>query len=222
MDLGELVEALKKESSPVKAGKMRAYMRRRFEFLGVSTVHRLEICKPYAAESLASGAVDWDFISDCWLSPWREIQYFALECIYDLRDTLTPECMPKLKRLIEVKPWWDTNDAIDSIISYVALKYPELNKTLLEWSKDKSGWVRRVAICHQLDRRGKTNRDLLTRIIDNNLGSTEYYINTAIGRSLREYAKHNPDWVLWYINTRKDRLNSVSVKEGSADLQDKN
>jgi 3-methyladenine DNA glycosylase AlkD len=218
MDLAKLTEALEKQASPVRAAKMKSYMRDQFEFLGISTVLRKKLSEPFAAEFRELGAIDWDFISDCWLCPWREVQYFAIERLYDLRRLLTPQDMPKLKRLMQVKPWWDTIDSLDSIVSYVATKYPELDSVILEWSKDKSLWVRRVAICHQLDRRRKTKKELFAKILDNNLDSNEYFINKAISWSLREYGRYNPNWVRDYIETRRDRLSPAAVNESSMNM----
>lgn len=63
---------------------------------------------------------------------------------------------------------------------------------MLSWSKDSDFWLRRIAIDHQLLRKDKTNKDLLEQIIKNNLNQNEFFINKAIGRSLRDYSKTNP------------------------------
>lgn len=44
---------------------------------------------------------------------------------------------------------------------------------MLEWSKDKDLWVRRIAIDHQLCRKEKTNTKLLEAILVNNFGSND-------------------------------------------------
>ena len=51
---------------------------------------------------------------------------------------------------------------------------------MLEWSKDKDHWLRRIAIDHQLNRKKKTNKELLEQIIVNNFGSEEFFINKAM------------------------------------------
>ncbi len=52
---------------------------------------------------------------------------------------------------------------------------------MLAWSKDNDFWVRRVAIEHQLLRKDKMNIELLEKILENNLNSSEFFINKAIG-----------------------------------------
>ena len=52
---------------------------------------------------------------------------------------------------------------------------------MLEWSTDEDFWVRRIAIDHQLCRKERTNTELLEKILVNNFGSSEFFINKAIG-----------------------------------------
>jgi 3-methyladenine DNA glycosylase AlkD len=80
---------------------------------------------------------------------------------------------------------------------------------------DENIWLRRIAIDHQLARKDKTDTALLEQIIVNNLGQREFFINKAIGWSLREYSKTNPDWVRGFIEQHKDGLSPLSVREGS-------
>ena len=76
---------------------------------------------------------------------------------------------------------------------------------MLEWSKDEDFWVRRIAIDHQLCRKEKTNTKLLEAILVNNFGSNEFFINKAIGWSLRDYSKANSDRLKSLLkNTKKN------------------
>jgi 3-methyladenine DNA glycosylase AlkD len=75
--------------------------------------------------------------------------------------------------------------------------------------------LRRIAIDHQLLRKGKTDVVLLEQIIVNNLGQNEFFINKAIGWSLREYSKTNPEWVHNFLEKYADNLSPLSIKEAS-------
>ncbi|MDK6598648.1 DNA alkylation repair protein, partial [Aerococcus urinae] len=44
---------------------------------------------------------------------------------------------------------------------------------------------------------------------------TEFFINKAIGWALRDYSKTNPGWVRDFIQTHKEGLTSLSIREGS-------
>ena len=86
---------------------------------------------------------------------------------------------------------------------------------MLQWSVDPDFWVRRIAIDHQLGRKEQTDTQLLEKILLNNLGSTEFFINKAIGWSLREYFKTNPEWVRDFLKAHRTRMNPLSIREAS-------
>ena len=86
---------------------------------------------------------------------------------------------------------------------------------MLAWSKDNDFWVRRVAIEHQLLRKDKMNTELLEKILENNLNSSEFFINNAIGWALRDYSKTNPAWVRKFIENHSSDMAPLSIKEGS-------
>lgn len=85
---------------------------------------------------------------------------------------------------------------------------------MLIWSKDNDFWVRRVAIEHQLLRKDKMNIELLEKILENNLNSSEFFINKAIGWALRDYSKTNPEWVREFIENHVSDMAPLSIKEG--------
>ena len=100
-------------------------------------------------------------------------------------------------------------DCFDSVIGEIGLRDSRVDELMLVWSKEEDFWLRRIAIDHQL------NKELLEKIIVNNLGSSEFFINKAIGWSLREYSKTNPAWVKNFINRYKDKLDKLSIREAS-------
>ena len=83
---------------------------------------------------------------------------------------------------------------------------------MLKWSKDEDFWLRRIAIDHQLGRKDKTNTKLLEQILINNFGSDEFFINKAIGWSLRDYSKTNPNWVKDFLNKYENKMDKDSLK----------
>jgi 3-methyladenine DNA glycosylase AlkD len=86
---------------------------------------------------------------------------------------------------------------------------------MVDWSKSDNIWLRRVAIDFQLQYKEKVNTDLLEGIICNNFASSEFFINKAIGWSLREYSKVNPVWVANFIERHKNDLTKLSINEAS-------
>ena len=126
---------------------------------------------------------------------------------------LTFEDIPAIRKFIDRKQWWDTIDSLDQVIGKIGLRDERVDALMLEWSTDEDFWVRRIAIDHQLLRKDKTNTVLLEKIIVNNLGSDEFFINKAIGWSLRDYSKTNPEWVRDFIERYRNRMDKLSIRE---------
>ena len=214
MHYGTLLAALTPHADPARAAPMAAYMKNRFDFLGIAKPQVKCICKPLF-QGAAKAAVDWDFVRQCWANPHRELQYCALEYLRAVQKNLTPQDIPRLQALITDKPWWDSADVLDRIVGGIALRYPEANAVLLAWSQSDNIWLRRVAIDHQLLRKEQTDTALLEQILRNNLGQTEFFINKAIGWALRDYSKSNPQWVRRFIEQHRSRMAKLSVREAS-------
>ena len=136
------------------------------------------------------------------------------------QKALKPSDLPKIKKLAQTKPWWDTIDFLCRSVGFICLHYPETKKFVLEWSRDEDFWLRRLALEHQLLQKEETDVQLLEQILVNNLNQTEFFINKAIGWALRDYSKTNPDWVRAFIGKHKDKLSKLSIKEGSKYLLD--
>lgn len=86
---------------------------------------------------------------------------------------------------------------------------------MLEWSKDEDFQVRRIAIDRQLYRKEKTNTKLLEAILINNFGSNDFFINKAIGWSLRDYSKANSELVKEFVEKYKEKwANNVGLMNG--------
>lgn len=118
-------------------------------------------------------------------------------------------------KYMKTKQWWDTIDGLNRIIGHIGLKDERIQELMLTWSKDDDFWMRRIAINHQLGRKEKTNTQLLEQILVNNFGSSEFFINKAIGWSLRDYSKTNPEWVRHFIETYKNKMDALSIREAS-------
>jgi 3-methyladenine DNA glycosylase AlkD len=210
----DIFDLFREYANPGQAAPMSAYMRDQFPFLGIPAPERKKLSREFL-KMAEKRPVDWGFMFKCWEQPEREFQYLATDCLEKLKSALTADDMPKLQELITHKSWWDTVDGLDRIAGDIALRYPEINDTLLQWSVCGNIWLRRAAIDHQLLRKDKTDTGLLERIIRNNLGQTEFFINKAIGWSLRDYSKTNPGWVRGFIERHRGEMAALSVREAS-------
>ena len=215
MDFNKLYEEMIQHKNEEQAQKMSKYMLNKFEYIGIKTPERREIFKNFFKEYKNKEKIDWEFVNKCWENKYREFQYVAADYLKNMKDKLTIDDIPKFKQLILKKSWWDTIDNLDMTIGALALKDSNVNKILLEWSLDENIWLRRIAIDHQLLRKEKTNTELLEKILKNNLGQAEFFINKAIGWALRDYSKTNPKWVKNFIEKNKEKMAKLSIKEAS-------
>ena len=215
MDFNKLYEEMIQHKNEEQARQMSKYMLNKFEYIGIKTPERRKIFKNFFKEYNNEEKIDWEFVNKCWENKYREFQYIAADYLKNMKDKLTRDDIPKLKQLILKKSWWDTIDNLDMTIGALALKDSNVNKILLEWSLDENIWLRRIAIDHQLLRKEKTNTELLEKVLENNLGQAEFFINKSIGWALRDYSKTNPEWVKNFIEKNKENMAKLSIKEAS-------
>lgn len=219
MDTTQYEKAMLSAADSERAVSMSAYMRYQFCFLGLPSPARREIFKPYLAQlkqEAKSSGVDRDFVEHAWMQDGREFLYNALDYLAAVKKYLQPSDIPWLRSLAERKTWWCSIDRLDRIVGDIALRHPQLNDMLLnEWAEDENFWIRRIAIDHQLTRKEKTDADLLEAIIVKNFGSSEFFINKAIGWSLRDYSKVDPLWVRDFLERYGSQMAPLSVREAS-------
>lgn len=211
----KLFEELEQNKNEQNKIHMEGYMRNQFPFLGIKTPLRRKIGNPYYKLQKKTTQIDWDFVFLCFQKEEREYQCIALDYLSNMKKHLTLNDLENLKKLITTKSWWDTVDYIASIVNSIIKSDNKGKEHMLKWSKDENLWVRRVSIIHQLLRKENTDTDLLEEIINNNLGSDEFFINKAIGWALRDYSKTNKEWVKNFINENKKNLSKLSIREGS-------
>lgn len=204
-----------KNANPKKAVEMSKYMRNLFSFYGIQTPLRKSIYKDLLKDDKKSKQVDWSFLNQCYQDEHREFQYLVYDYLIALNKFLAYDDILKIEKYIRSKQWWDTIDFFDQVIGTIGLNDHRVDSLMLKWSKDNDFWVRRLAIDHQLGRKEKTNISLLEKILVNNLGSDEFFINKAIGWALRDYSKTNPEWVKDFIQANKEKMANLSIKEAS-------
>lgn len=211
----KLKKKFEKNRNNDNAINMATYMRNLFLFYGLPTPKRRTLYKQFLKEEKSKKIIDWDLLDKCYEDEYREFQYFVIDYLAIMQKILKFEDIPRIKKYIKTKQWWDTIDSLNRIVGNIAFVDERINDLMIEWSINEDFWVRRIAIVHQLCRKDKTNTQLLEKILVNNLESSEFFINKAIGWSLRDYSKTNPEWVRNFIETYKDKMDKLSIREAS-------
>lgn len=212
---GEIKQRFESMEDKENASSMSKYMRNLFIFYGLPTPKRKALYKDIIKEEKKQKKIDWEFLDQCYEDEHREFQYVVCDYLIAMNDFLTYEDIPKIKTYAQTKQWWDTIDCLDRVIGEIGLRDQRVDALMIEWSQDDDFWIRRIAIDHQLCRKEKTHTELLEKILVNNFGSDEFFINKAIGWALRDYSKTNPDWVRAFIDKYKDQMDKLSIKEAS-------
>ncbi len=196
-----------------RALQMAAYMKNKFLFFGIPAPKRRNQYRDVLSNAKRQGDVDWHLLDQCWDDPHREFQYVVYDYLAALQKHLTYEDVSLIKRYVSTKPWWDTIDPLSKVIGRISDE--RIKHLMLEWSQDSDFWLNRTAILHQLEKKENADPVLLEQILTNNLGSKEFFINKAIGWSLRDRSKTDPAWVKGFIEENRAGLSSLSIREGS-------
>ena len=212
--LSEITDILEANGDMVQAEKMAAYMQNRFEFAGIPKPKLKELIKPFLKET-AKEPLDWDLVSMLWDCKYREAQYTALEYMQKHRKQIVPADIDRLKKCVVEKSWWETVDTLDAFIGEIVRQDNDLVYSMIDWAVSDNIWLRRIAIDFQQEYKESTNTDILEKIIVLNLGTNEFFINKAIGWSLRDYSKVNPKWVSRFIQKYGNKMAPLSIKEAS-------
>ena len=211
----DIISLFKENRNSENRPSMEAYMRDQFKFLGIKTPERHKLAQAWLKEEVKRRAIDWELVDKLWNEEEREFQYLACDYLSRMKKFLQKEDLPRLAELAQQKSCWDSVDNIDELVGILVERYPELKEEMLAWSTDDNIWLRRIAIDHQLQFKDQTDENLLGQIIMNNFGSDEFFINKAIGWSLRAYSKVNSQWVREFIDENKDSMDKLSIREGS-------
>jgi 3-methyladenine DNA glycosylase AlkD len=212
---------LKQKANAAQAGPMKKYMRDQFEYLGVKSPQLKLLFRQVIQEHGLPSLEELDAVlRELWELPEREYQYLAISLMERLEKKLPPNAIKTLEYMIIHKSWWDTVDNISHIVGVHFKRYPDVReKYLPKWRASGNFWLRRTAILFQLDYKQETDFDLLKDIIQENLGSKEFFINKAIGWSLRQYARLDPNAVKKFVDATP--LHPLSRREAMKHLEEK-
>jgi 3-methyladenine DNA glycosylase AlkD len=218
----ELVEELRERFQVLEnqnqAVKMAAYMKNIAPFFGVSSIPRKMIYNKWK-ETLPkdlSFEKRWELIFLLWEQEEREFQYVAVDWLNSWNKKLIQkDDLKNLQLIIQSKSWWDTVDLLASnFLSSFIIKFPDLTIEIIEnWSDTTDFWLHRSTLIFQLKYKQKTDLDLLSQQISKFKSNKEFFIQKAIGWSLREVSKWNPKWVKNEVE--KQQLIGLAKREAS-------
>lgn len=208
-------------ANPAQAGPMKKYMRDQFEYLGIKTPQNAALQKEFFKEHGFPELSELDTVlRELWSLPQREFQYVAVGLLSRFDKKIPAHFIKTIEYMLVTKSWWDTVDSVaGGIVGVHFQRFPEVReKYLPKWRASENFWLRRSAILFQLNYKKETDFELLKEIIQENLGSNEFFINKAIGWSLRQYARIDPKAVRGFVKSTP--LHPLSRREAMKHLED--
>lgn len=212
--LKNIREEFHKNKNPKIAFGQKAYMKNKFEFLGITSPIRKEIQKPFLIIKHLPPKLSLDeILKALWQESEREFQYFAQELFQKYKGQFEITDIVLMEYLIIHKSWWDTVDFLaTNILGPYFIKFPEQREIYVKkWIASENIWLQRSALLFQLKYKNEVDTNFLSYSINSLLGSKEFFINKAIGWSLRQYGKFNPEWVIDFSNNTQ--LENLSRRE---------
>lgn len=196
----QLQEAMEFHRDPEKAAQMARYMKNKFIFLGINQPVRKDLSKPFIQ---ASKSIDMAEIlqqaADLWKLPEREYQYVAMELLYAGCKKWNKEAEKFFLALIRDKPWWDTVDFIAAKLIGGYLQHQTDRSIMKKWVASDNIWENRTALLFQLFYKEKTDSEFLFQAINQLKTNKEFFIQKAIGWSLRQYHRVAPEKVEAFV-----------------------
>lgn len=209
-----------KNGNPERAKGAENYLLNQFKFFGLDTTKRRLLSKEFIIQNGIPEQNDLKkLVHLLWKKEQRELQYFGMELLEKKNKETGKTGINLYEYLIVHKSWWDTVDFIaPKLVAGLFLRYPEMIKKVIPgWVSSGNIWLNRSALLFQLKYKEKTDSKLLFKTIQSFNKEKEFFIRKAIGWSLREYSKTNPDEVMNFVNSTP--LSGLSKREALKHIQ---
>jgi 3-methyladenine DNA glycosylase AlkD len=218
--VASLKTLFEQNADPAQAALMKKYMRDQFEYLGIKTPKNVALQKEFFEEHGFPQLSELELVlRDLWSLQQREFQYVAVGLLGRFNEQIPAKFIKTIEYMIVTKSWWDTVDTISGgPLGVHFRRFPDVKeKYLSEWRASDNFWLRRATLLFQLNYKKETDFDLLCEIICENLDSKEFFINKAIGWSLRQYARVDPKAVTKFVQSTA--LHPLSRREAMKHLE---
>ncbi|AWE49073.1 DNA alkylation repair protein [Streptomyces nigra] len=202
-------------ADPERAAAMRTYMKDVAPFLGIPSPERRALSRSVLQGTPRPDERDCTAVAlRCWRLPEREYQYFAVDLLRRHVRRLSSGFLPVARYLVTTVPWWDTVDALAAhVVGGLVAADPALTADMDAWIEDDDLWVVRTALLHQLRYGERTDAGRLFAYCLRQAGHPDFFVRKAIGWSLREHAKTDPDAVRDFLAREGGRFAPLSVRE---------
>ena len=119
--LKEIQKIFSKHADKEIAKGAKAYLLHQFEFYGIKTPLRRNLCKAfYKTHPIIDHNELALLVKACFKEPQRELHYFAIELLGHHKKLWTKQTLPLIEWMITHNSWWDS---VDSTNTHVISKF---------------------------------------------------------------------------------------------------
>ncbi len=216
--------ALAEAGDPEIAAGQQAYMKSAMPYHGVPAPRLKAVLRPLLTPYTPPDRDTWEAtVLELWDGATHREERYAATALARHRGARAwqdPQTLGLYRHLVVTGAWWDHVDEIAAHLVGGVLggHRTEVTPVMRAWSTDDDLWVRRTAVLSQLRHRTDTDTALLHDVIVANLDDTSFWLRKAIGWALREYSRHDPDWVRAEVARLGTRLSGLSRREATRRL----
>jgi 3-methyladenine DNA glycosylase AlkD len=220
----DLIQALRDAGDPGRGADVRRYLKTSdLDFLGVRQPVNRRIAREYSRK--VSGEDFVPYLRLLWGYRVFEVRRAAAESMLHF----TPRGMEEGDAVGLISEWlddidtWALTDPLGWCMGKLIIKNPALSEVLAEWGRSDNRWRRRMSILPYVDICTKNQYRpeygaMILRALEPHLGDREFFVAKAVGWSLRQLSKHEPELVGEYIRTHRDKMSRLAIREGGRRL----
>ncbi|WP_430405893.1 DNA alkylation repair protein [Fluviicola sp.] len=214
----QLTELFEPFRNAKRAQTASAYMRDQFPFIGMRTEIRRSAQKSWidSLKTLEDRVLRWSIIRALWEKEERDYQHVAIDLLNSWpKKFFSEDDAVELEWILNRKSWWDSIDSIASnYLGKWALVFPEkARETFEKWRYHESFWLQRSCLIYQLKYKDEVDTAYLENLIQQMNSNPEFFIQKAIGWSLRQLSKYKPEEVVQIL--ANNPIKGLALREAS-------
>ena len=178
----------------------------------------------FSGQSLAEQLVIWDYIWNHSNDIWTRIQAFLFLELHMKDKNFLSDSWETIKHWQQKVADWGSCDALSKIYTKILEIIPDnVLVQLRQWNKSVNPWDRRQSVVSLLyfsrTKKMVLPYDTIIRLIANLLKDEEYYVQKAVGWSLRELYHVYPLETLHYLNENFQKVSATAFAAATEKLK---
>jgi 3-methyladenine DNA glycosylase AlkD len=216
----QLKERIQAAEDPLKAAPIKAYMKTELPVLGVTVPVLRTAVKAHVKQR--SGWTSEEVLQAVWMlwdcNHWtfRSAALEVAACKIAELNKVPAATLDMFERCLnQCEGWAHTDQLATQLLPAVLFQHPGEQARIQAWRTSDSKWVRRAALLWQIPelRKGRGDLALVAEIAQQYKDDSNFFIQKAIGWTLREAAKGHRNWVIQYVAENEHSMSTLAKRE---------